>query len=119
MPAPRGSEKLDEALGLLSEQREKLWSPHIPTMLGAYFAEMFGIVESLGTALRPGASIWAVVGDSRYAGVAVNVADILAELAAASGLQVERNETLREMRTSAQQGGQAQLAESLLVLRCP
>ncbi|MBO9712156.1 hypothetical protein [Sphingomonas sp.] len=118
MPAPVGSEKLAETLELLSEQRDKLWNPHIPAMLGAYFAEMSGIVESLGAALRPGASIWAVVGDSRYAGVAVNVADILAELAVASGLQVERNETLREMRTSAQQGGQAQLAESLLVLRC-
>lgn len=118
MPAPKGSDKLDETLELLSKQRDKLWSPHIPAMLGAYFAEMSGIVESIGAALKPSASIWAVVGDSRYAGVAVNVADILADLAAASGLQVERNETLREMRTSAQQGGQAQLAESLLVLRC-
>lgn len=104
-------------LGLLGEQRDRLWSPHIPAMLGAYFSEMSGIVESLGAVLRPGASIWAVVGDSRYAGVAVNVADILAELAVKSGFQVERNEILREMRTSAQQGGQAQLAESLLVLR--
>ncbi|WP_082349781.1 hypothetical protein [Novosphingobium sp. AAP1] len=117
MPAPTGSQLLDDALGLLGEQRDRLWSPHIPAMLGAYFAEMSGIVNTLSTTLRPGGSIWAVVGDSRYAGIPVNVADILAELAVASGLHVERNEILREMRTSAQQGGQAQLAESLLVLR--
>jgi hypothetical protein len=73
----------------------------------------------LAAALRPGRMIWAVVGDSRYAGVAVNVAEILADLAAAQGLRIERMETLREMRASAQQGGQAQLAEKLLVLRLP
>jgi hypothetical protein len=60
-----------------------------------------------------------VVGDSRYAGIAVNVAEILGELARNRGLEVKRLETLREMRASAQQGGQAQLAESLLVLRRP
>lgn len=117
LPAPSGSQLLADALGLLEHQQKQLWSPHIPAMLGAYFAEMHGIVQALNAKLRPGGAIWAVVGDSRYAGVAINVADILAELALTAGLIVERNETLREMRTSAQQGGQAQLAESLLVLR--
>lgn len=86
-------------------------------MLGAYFAEMHGILRALRGTLNPGGAVWAVVGDSRYAGVAVQVAEILAELSVTSGFKVERLETLREMRASAQQGGQVQLAESLLVLR--
>ena len=115
--APTGSVRLDAALKSLMARSHELWNPHIPAMLGAYFAEMLGVVESLRSTLTPSGSIWAVVGDSRYAGVAFNVAEIIAELASSGGLTVERLETLREMRASAQQGGQAQLAESLLVLR--
>lgn len=115
--APADSQRLADTLGLLECQRDRLWSSHIPAMLGAYFAEMRGILDQLGKSLNSGGSIWAVVGDSKYAGVAVNVAEILSELTAPIGLQLERVETLREMRVSAQQGGQTQLAESLLVLR--
>jgi DNA modification methylase len=114
---PPGSQHLADTLGMLEAQKEQLWNPHIPAMVGAYFTEMLGIVEALGKVLRPRGTIWAVVGDSRYAGVAVNVANILGELATANGLKVDRLETLREMRASAQQGGQAQLAESLIVIR--
>jgi hypothetical protein len=78
---------------------------------------MLGILISLASTLRPGGTIWTVVGDSRYGGVPVNVAMILADLAQTNGLKVDRLETLREMRASAQQGGKAQLAESLLVVR--
>lgn len=115
--APAGSQLLVDTLELIDGQRDRLWSPHIPAMLGAYFAEMHGILKALRGALNPDGTLWAVVGDSRYSGVAVQVAEILAQLSATSGFKVERLETLREMRTSAQQGGQVQLAESLLVLR--
>lgn len=118
-PPPRGSMRLASALERLNKQRDRLWNTHIPAMLGAYFAEMLGVTKSLAQALRPGGAIWMVVGDSRYAGVAINVAEIMAELAPINGLTVERIETLRDMRASAQQGGQALLAESLLVLRRP
>ena len=60
-----------------------------------------------------------VVGDSRYAEIPVPVAEILAELAPPLGLEVDRVDVLRDMRASAQQGGQRQLAESLVVLRRP
>jgi len=115
--APSGSRILDSALHDLQGKAKELWNPHIPPMLGAYFAEMLGILASLRAELNDGGRIWAVVGDSRYAGVPFNVAEILAELVQTRGLTVDRLETLREMRTSAQQGGQAQLAEALLVLR--
>lgn len=117
--APKGSPRLDDTLGALESVRPQLWNSHIPAMIGAYFSEMLDITKALSATLRPSGSIWAVVGDSRYGGVAVKVADILGELAESHGLVVDRLETLREMRTSAQQGGQAQLAESLLVVRRP
>lgn len=118
-PPPSGSQTLADTLGALEPLKASLWNPHIPAMVGAYFADLLAVTEALAATLRPGGSIWAVVGDSRYAGVPVNVARIHAELAAARGLEVERVETLREMRASAQQGGQAQLAESLVVVRRP
>ena len=86
-------------------------------MVGAYFAEMFAIVRALACRVAPGGSIWIVVGDSSYASVAINVANILAEFASTLGLHVDRLDKLRAMRKSAQQGGQVQLAENLLVLR--
>ena len=117
--APTGSARLADTLGALKLAKDRLWNSQIPSMVGAYFADLMDVTASLSEALRPGGSMWAVVGDSRYAGVAISVADILAELCAARGLEVERVETLREMRASAQQGGQAQLAESLIVVRRP
>jgi hypothetical protein len=117
--APHGSQRLADTLGLFAKVKNRLWCPHIPAMVGAYFTEMLSVTLALAASLRPGGSIWTVVGDSRYEGVAINVAEIMAELAVANGIPVERIQTLREMRTSAQQGGQAQLAENLLVLQRP
>ena len=57
-----------------------------------------------------------VVGDSRYGGVSIPVAQILEELAPHLGFQVVNSEPFRSMRSSAQQGGAKELAESLLVL---
>ena len=118
-PPPTGSQKLDDALGALTMAADRLWDRRLPAMLGAYFAEMLDIIASLQYRLHPGGTIWLVVGDSRYAGISINVARILEELTPSLGLRVTRFHTLREMRTSAQQGGQEQLAENLLVLaRC-
>lgn len=116
-PPPIGSPMLTAALAELEGRRGELWSPWIPAMLGAYFSEMLHLLLSMRVHLRTGASICAVVGDSKYAGVGFQVAEILAELANANGLEVTELRVLREMRASAQQGGRAQLSESLLSLR--
>ena len=113
---PVGSQQLDDTIASLQSKAEHLWNKHIPTMIGAYFAEMINLVNALKLALTPGGQIWIVVGDSKYAGIGIAVGSILAELALVNGLNVRRLERLRKMRTSAQQGGQMQLAESLLVL---
>ncbi len=115
--APKGSRTLEETLASLESKSDRLWNRHIPSMVGSYFSEMLAIVRTIACRINPGGYVWIVVGDSSYAGVAVKVARILAELATTVHLSVDRIETLREMRKSAQQGGQMQLAENLLVLR--
>ncbi|MEI2431164.1 hypothetical protein RDV84_12980 [Lysobacter yananisis] len=117
LPAPAGSLRLARALGKLQRERDNLWSPWIPDMIGHYFHDMCKVLGRVGNRLTPRGEVWAVVGDSRYAGVQIPVARILADYAPMLGYQVINIEPFRSMRASAQQGGQHQLAESLLVLR--
>lgn len=114
--APAGSPALDTALDRLFQERERLWSPWIPEMIGAYFADLVSVLGQLHTVLRDDGSVWLVVGDSRYAGVHVPSGEIVAELASRAGYLVRHVEPSRSMRASAQQGGQAELVETLLVL---
>ncbi len=114
--APAGSLTLDRALDRLGAERERLWSPWIPEMIGAYFADLVSVLRQLHTVLREDGSVWLVVGDSRYAGVHVPAAEIVAELAPRAGFGLRHVEPSRSMRASAQQGGQAELVETLLVL---
>jgi DNA modification methylase len=116
---PGGSPTLDHTLTSLYEARETLWSRTIPDMIGGYFHDMLGIIQDISKVLNPGGAMWIVVGDSRYAHVPVPAATILIELASGLGLEVDRIESLRAMRTSAQQGGRHQLSENLLVIRKP
>ena len=114
---PVGSPLLDATLALLRADVDRLWNRNIPAMVGAYFAEMMTIIRKLRDIMSDDGEIWTVVGDSSYAGIGIGVASILAELAAIEGMVIRRNECLRAMQKSAQQGGQEQLAESLLVIR--
>jgi hypothetical protein len=117
--APSGSETLDSVLSQLKAARNQLWSRKIPSMVASYFADMAAVIQRTKASLIKDGTIWMVVGDSRYASIHVPVAQILAELTSSMGLRLERHETLRDMRVSAQQGGMQQLAESLVVLRKP
>jgi hypothetical protein len=117
LAAPTGSLRLSRALGRLRRERDNLWSPWIPDMIGHYFHDMYKVLGLLHGRLTSQAEVWAVVGDSRYAGIQIPVARILADYAPALGYRVLNIEPFRSMRASAQQGGQRQLAESLLVLQ--
>lgn len=116
-PAPKGSQRLNLALSQLRKVKADLWSPWIPEMVGGYFYDMQQVMAGLHGRLNPRGEIWAVVGDSRYAGVRIQVAKILADLAAPMGFEVVKIEPFRSMRSSAQQGGQQELDETLVVLR--
>lgn len=116
-PAPAGSLRLTRALNRLRREREALWSRWIPDMVAHYFHDMHQLLAKLSGTLSAQGEVWAVVGDSRYAGVQIPVARVLADYAAALGYRVKCVEPFRSMRASAQQGGQQQLDESLIVLQ--
>lgn len=114
---PEGSPILDDVMADLCARKNDLWNRRIPDMVGAYFADLLCVLNHLTDAVVPGGSAWIVVGDSRYAGVHIPVARVLAELCETRGWDVLQQEAFRSMRTSAQQGGDLELLEELLVLR--
>jgi DNA modification methylase len=116
-PPPSGSITLDGVMKRLRRRRAKIWDANIPDMVGAYFTEMKDLMRNAGAKLPRGGEMWIVAGDSRYFGVSIPVTTILSELAKPVGYKVARNEPFRSMRASAQQGGEPELAETLLVLR--
>jgi DNA modification methylase len=116
---PMETERLCSTLAQLSAIRESLWDRGLPEMIAAYFADLRTILKLLAERLRPGSFMYIVVGDSRYGGVDVPVGHILAEQAPKLNLKLERHEPFRVMQASPQQGGVAQLRESLMVLRTP
>lgn len=108
---------IEETVEALHHHRAKLWNRHIPDMVGAYFDDMSRILEGLRSNIRDGGRVYMVVGDSRYAGVDVPVAAALAAEASDLGYKLLSSEPFRSMRASPQQGGRAELAESLVVFQ--
>lgn len=110
------SETLENVYQKLSAKRGELWDERIPEMVGAYFADLIGIVSAIGTRLSEHGRIELVVGDSQYLGVHLPVPKILEELAPAHNLKVLAQHKVRSMRSSAQQGGKLNLPESLVTI---
>lgn len=108
---------IQETVEALHHHRAKLWNRHIPDMVGAYFDDMSQILEGLRSKIREGGRVYMVVGDSRYAGVDVPVAAALAAEAETLGYELISSEPFRSMRASPQQGGRAELAESLVIFQ--
>jgi hypothetical protein len=101
----------------LDDVRPHLWNKTIPDMVTAYFGDMQTIMQRLHCALVKGGHAYLVVGDSRYHGVQVPVAEILAEIASTIGFRKVADEPFRSMRASPQQGGRQELLETLLTLQ--
>lgn len=110
------SRTLKKVAAELDGVRLHLWNATIPDMVTAYFADMQTIMQRLHSALISGGRAYLVVGDSRYHGVQVPVADILAEIASSIGFRKIADEPFRSMRASPQQGGRQELLETLLTL---
>ena len=115
--SPQGSPTLAQTLDKLTSVKSRLWSPWIPSMVGSYFADLLEVLENVGSGLQEDSKCWMVVGDSSYSGINIRVAQILTELAPHFGWHVVESVPFRHMKSSAQQGWRAELAESLLVLR--
>lgn len=107
---------LHDVVEKLSLRRDKLWNRHIPEMIEAYIHDMREILGSLEAQLCPGGRVYMAVGDSRYSGIDIPTARMLTEEAPHLGFAVENIEAFRSMRSSPQQGGSAELPETLIVL---
>jgi hypothetical protein len=101
----------------LEHVRPALWNAFIPDMVRAYFDDMNIILSKLAKSLTEGGRAYMVVGDSRYQGVQVPVAEILVELAGELGFEKVGGEPFRSMRASPQQGGKPELLETLVTLK--
>jgi hypothetical protein len=110
------SKRLKHTIAKLQKVRDNLWNRRIPEMVSAYISDMGGVMASLRKNLSKRGRVYMVVGDSRYAGIQIPVASILAEIAPHVGLSARSIEPFRSMRASPQQGGQYELAESLVIL---
>jgi hypothetical protein len=108
------SQLLTITVMVLERQVDKLWDADIPAMICAYFTDI-GVTD-LALTMTSRAQVMMVVGDSRYAGIRVDVAGICAEMAPAFGFKVLGSRPIRAMRASAQQGGRHVLSETLLHL---
>lgn len=111
------SPKLKKTVNALTRKRAQLWDTSLPDMVGAYFADLDQILRSIRARMNPDGAVLMTVGDSRYAGVLVDVGDILSELAESAGYVCEAVTPIRSMKTSAQQGWVASLSEDLVRLR--
>ncbi|HEY5409280.1 MAG TPA: hypothetical protein VIJ94_01010 [Caulobacteraceae bacterium] len=107
---------LREVVERLGAKRSQLWDAEIPDMVAAYFDDLATVLSGLWHAMRPGASVMMVVGDSRYADVSIDVGAISTEMAATLGYRLVERRPMRSMRSSAQQGGRFELGETLIHL---
>lgn len=101
----------------LTQQQDRLWNANIPAMVEAYFRDLEIVLEQCQRLLAPNGKVMMVVGDSRYADVRINVANVIGEIASAMGFGSVTVREVRQMRSSAQQGGRLLLAESIVELR--
>lgn len=104
---------------LLNEARGELWSSQIPDMVESYFADLAGILDALKMKVSDRGRICLIVADSAYAGIPVRVGQILGEIAEHLGFEAVNVATIRQMKSSAQQGWKRSLREELVTLVVP
>ena len=111
-----GSTRLRKSISALINCRSDLWNPDIPEMIGAYFSDLAHVLARIRLRLSSRGKVLMVVGNSRYANVTIDVAEIVQEIAPMFGFLCETVSPIRVMRASPQQGGATELREDLLRL---
>lgn len=114
--AVASSPLLDRTMTDLQARRDDMWNKNIPDMVHAYFDDLVAILTALHCKIATDGSVMMVVGDSRYAGVSIDVGRIIVELAREIGFELADRSSMRSMRSSAQQGGTYDLDETLVHL---
>lgn len=110
------SATLDAAVNELVRKMDELWDNRIPEMVLGYFRDLERILMESYRLLTARGKVMMVVGDSRYAGILIDVPGILVELATAIGYTKTQIFEVRKMRASAQQGGSHHLKECIVEL---
>ncbi len=110
------SATLQAAFADLQTKADQLWDSRIPEMVLGYFRDLERILLESHRLLTARGKLLMVVGDSRYAGVLIDVPTILSELARALGFTSTQVFEVRKMRASAQQGGSHHLRECIVEL---
>jgi hypothetical protein len=100
----------------LRKKRDELWDANIPEMVLGYFRDLERILEESFRLISRRGKVLMVVGDSRYAGILIDVPTVLVELGRAIGFNKAQIYEVRKMRTSAQQGGSHHLRECIVEL---
>lgn len=108
---------LSETVAALKAKRDDLWNASLPEMIEGYVDDMCTVLEGVKSRLNTGGRVYMVVGDSRYGGIDIPIAKILADAAPTIGLGVVSSTPFRSMRASPQQGGRPELPETLIVLQ--
>lgn len=97
------SKTLDDTIKKLDAVRKSLWNQRIPEMIHAYFEDLDTIIGDIKSKLSKDGRIVIVVGNSSYRSILIDTNAILGELAHARGLEIEKSESVRVMRSSMQQ----------------
>lgn len=110
------SPTLATAVSKLEAEKNALWDPRIPQMVQGYFRDLEQVMRQCARLLTSRGKVMMVVGDSRYAGVLIDVPQILSEIATGLGFNRALIYEVRKMRASAQQGGTHHLRECIVEL---
>lgn len=100
----------------LRKKRDELWDANIPEMVLGYFRDLERILEESFRLVTTRGKVLMVVGDSRYAGILIDVPTVLVELGRTIGFNKAQIYEVRKMRASAQQGGSHHLRECIVEL---
>ncbi len=111
------SPELDRVIEGLCDNAYKLWDKNIPNMIAAYFVDLYEIFAHLRRILPIGHDAILAVGDSRYADVLIDMSLVLPEVVQSLGFELESQNAIRSMRSSAQHGGRLDLSEHCIVFR--
>jgi hypothetical protein len=101
----------------LAKRRTSLWNQRIPEMVCHYFEDIAKVLSGCRTVLSDEGCLVMAVGNSRYGGVLIDVPKILSDMVGEIGFQLVMRESVRSMRSSAQQGGRRDLNETLIWLK--
>jgi DNA modification methylase len=110
------SDTLAATIADLEHRRADLWDARLPEMVAWYFEDLHTILTQLRRILPAGRHAVIAIGDSQYAGVLIDVAQILREMLGQIGFSLAKSEVIRSMRSGSQHGGGFDLREHCLVL---